>query len=51
MGAEVPHVLAGRIAWARGDAARAASEFAEAVAAGERGPSVAIWARLSAAQP
>jgi WD40 repeat protein len=51
LGAEVPHVLAGRIAWARGDAAGAASNFAEAVAAGERRPSVAIWARLSAAQP
>lgn len=50
LGAKVPRVLAGRIAWARGDAARAASEFAEAVAAGERRPSVAIWARLSAAQ-
>jgi serine/threonine protein kinase len=51
MGAKIPRVLAGRIAWARGDAAGAASDFAEAVAAGERRPSVAIWARLSAAQP
>ena len=47
-GFEVPHILAGRIAWVRGDAEQAARHFRAALGSGEpEPPSLAIWLRAA----